>query len=143
MAALVASKLAGSSFMRTGWESCLVALGGFLVPFLGIWAPVIMLAPQSLGTGILDMVLVIVLLIAAQAAICNYYLAALTIPERIALAAVPLTIFAFFILRIPLYAIASGTVFVIITLEQGWKMRIARLSNSRNTLELSKELTPG
>ncbi len=144
MAALVASKLAGSSFMRTGWESCLVALGGFLVPFLGIWAPVIMLAPQSLASGILDMIFVIVLLIAAQAVICDYYLTALTIPERVILAAVPLAIIAFFVLRIPFYAIAGGAGFLVITLEQGWKMRVARRINSRSPLEISKsELTPG
>ena len=118
MAALVASKLAGSSFMRTGWEACLVALGGFLVPFLGIWAPVIMLEPKDLTSGLIDMALVIVLMIAAQAAICDYYFRALTLVERIVLAAVPVFIIAFFIQRSPLFAIVGGAAFLVITFIQ-------------------------
>lgn len=126
MAALVASKLAGAPFMRTGWESCLVALGGFLVPFLGIWAPVIMLAPQSLTGGIVDMVFVIVLLIAAQAAICDHYLSSLTRMERLGLGAVPLLIIMFFIQREPFLGVCAGAGFVALTVIQMRKMLAAR-----------------
>ena len=116
MAALVASKLADAPFMRTGWESCLVGLGGFLVPFLGIWAPVIMLEPQSLSGGIVDLILVVALLIAIQAAICDYYFAAVTKVERISLGATALAILLFFVWREPLFGVAGGVAFAFLTL---------------------------
>ena len=130
MAALVASKLAGASFMRTGWESCLVGLAGFLVPFLGIWAPVVMLAPQSIAGGMVDLALILAMLIAAQAAICDHYLTPITITERVTLGAVPVVLMAFFIYRIQAFAIVAALAFVVVTIWQIRKRRAGRLGQT-------------
>jgi len=118
MAALVASKIANASFWRTGWEACLVALGGFLVPFLTIWAPVTLLEPQSIATGIVDMVVIIALFVSIQVVICGYYLSSITKAERFTLAGVSLAFILFFIYRNPVYGIIGGAGFVATTLGQ-------------------------
>lgn len=127
MAALVASKIANASFWKTGWEACRVALGGFLVPFLAIWAPVILLEPQSLAAGIRDIVVIVALFVAVQVVICDYYLSPISKVERFTLAGVSLVFILFFIFHHTSYAVVGGVGFLVITLAQMRKLK----ANSR------------
>ncbi len=126
MAALVSSKVAGAPFMRTGWEAVKVGLGGFLVPFLGIWAPITMLAPESAARGAIDIPVIVALFVAMQAVICDYYLTRISVLERVALVASFLFMLTFLILNSFLLLGIGGVLFVVITLQQLLKRLKAR-----------------
>lgn len=51
VAAIIASKLAGSKYIPTAIEATKVGIGGFLVPWLFIFTPMMLLAPGSFGGG--------------------------------------------------------------------------------------------
>ncbi len=45
--AILASRMAGASYMRTAVESAKVAVAGFLVPFMFVMSPVFILRPEG------------------------------------------------------------------------------------------------
>jgi predicted membrane protein len=85
-----------------------------MVPFLGIWAPVIMLAPESAARGAIDIPVIITLFVAMQAVICDYYLNRISRLERVSLAASCLFLFAFLILNSFLLLGIGAAIFLLI-----------------------------
>ena len=83
MASLVASKMADASFWKTSFEAVKVALGGFAIPFLMVFAPALLLMPKSgpipATLGILG---AFVGVITVQIAVCGYYLGQVNFATR-------------------------------------------------------------
>lgn len=79
LAALVASKISGGSFFGTTLVAMRLAAPGFLLPFLFVSHPQILLVDTSLGVGLAYAVAILVGLIALNAAIEGYLLAPLPI----------------------------------------------------------------
>ena len=73
-AAAPAAALAGGTYFKTGLEASKVAVAGFLLPFLIIWCPVLMLQPESLLTGALDLIAIIVMLTCFQIVLIGHYM---------------------------------------------------------------------
>jgi TRAP transporter 4TM/12TM fusion protein len=118
--AMVASKVAGANFIRTGTESMKAALGGFIIPFLLILVPVLMLELQG---PVLEMIIKVisslVILVAFEIVVVNHYLIPLNIVERITAAISGAMLFAFLITNS--YPLTIGfAIFIAITL---WQLR--------------------
>lgn len=119
--ALVAAKLAGANFFRTGLEAIKAALGGFIVPFLIICMPVFLLEPQE-GTilGIVvGIIASVVILTAIEFALCNHYLLPLNIAERLILIISAAMLFGFLITKSYIF-ILGFVPFIFVTL---WQLR--------------------
>jgi len=67
LAVLVGSRLAGADYIKSGIEACRVACSGFLLSFLFVYAPILLLRkPNTLQEGILDLISCIACLFAIQ-----------------------------------------------------------------------------
>ncbi|UCF57436.1 MAG: TRAP transporter fused permease subunit [Deltaproteobacteria bacterium] len=73
-AAVVSSSLARTSFMKTAIEEIKPAIAGFLVPFMIIWCPILIMEPQaSLLLGLLRLLALIIAIICIQVGINDHY----------------------------------------------------------------------
>lgn len=120
---LVTSKMAKAPFFKSGIEATKVAIAGFLVPFLIIWAPIITLRPDDALWSILMILNSIALITAVQVLICGYYLTDVRLWERLLFFAISLLLF--FSMPIRRYEMASAglILFVLATL---WQFRMRR-----------------
>lgn len=83
-AAVVASSLSGTSFMKTAVEEIKPAIAGFLVPFMIIWCPILILEPRgSLPVALLKLFALIIAVICVQVGINDYYLVLCRLFERV------------------------------------------------------------
>jgi TRAP transporter 4TM/12TM fusion protein len=82
-AAMVASHIAGASFMRTGWESLKFSLPFFVVPYFVIFNPAIIFEAQPVFSAVVGILLMF--LSASAMAFCamGYLFGRLTIVERL------------------------------------------------------------
>ncbi|MDP6180226.1 MAG: TRAP transporter fused permease subunit, partial [Desulfatiglandales bacterium] len=118
--ALIASKVAGANFTRTGIESMKAALGGFIVPFLMILAPVLMLQGQGSPSGVVIITQVIsslVILVAFEIVLNNHYLRPVNIIESIGSALSGIMLFGYLITKNNLFTLGF-VVFAVVTLGQ-------------------------
>ncbi|MFC1893430.1 TRAP transporter permease [Chloroflexota bacterium] len=125
--ALIAARLAGANYMKTGIESVKVALGGFIVPFLCVWIPVLLLQPDDPFWSITGMVISFLIIIALQVVVCNYYLKPLMVWERILFTAIALTMFLSLPSREYMLAVPAIIVFVLASVWQWRKRKASRL----------------
>ena len=73
-AVVTASALAGGNFLKSGVEATKIAIAGFLLPFLMIYCPVLLLQPESLMKGIIDLIMIVIVLIGLQVVLVGYYI---------------------------------------------------------------------
>ena len=74
-AAVVASGLAKAGFMKTAVEEVKPAIAGFLIPFMIIWCPILILEPQgSLFVGLLRLLALFVATVGIQIGLNDYFL---------------------------------------------------------------------
>jgi TRAP-type uncharacterized transport system fused permease subunit len=93
---LVAARIAGADYWKTMWESCDAGITGLLLPFIIIYAPVIVLRPQGdTFVTVMEIIALILLIITIQVALSNYCLTHINKVERatFALSAALLLIF--------------------------------------------------
>jgi len=79
---IVASGLAGSKFWPTALESMKAAAAGLLLPWIMIYAPVVILRPESLMFGIAEIIAIILALFSLQVICSNYLVVELNAGER-------------------------------------------------------------
>ena len=125
IAAVVSSKLAGAPFFRTGIESTKVALGGFIVPFLFIWSPVLLLLPQEPLSAAMGLIASVVAIVALEIGVCNYYLTNTSILERVVSILIGVVLVASVALQNYILFAISMAAFVLLT---GWQFRKSRVS---------------
>ena len=84
MGPMIASKLAGAKYIPTAVEALKAAVGGFIVPALIIWNPVLLIQPgQSPLQAVLGVIACVGMILGLQVLIINYYINAITSWERI------------------------------------------------------------
>ena len=83
MASFAAAGLSGGSPMKTGWQSVRLALAGFIVPFMFVYNPPLLLENVTLLTGLQVVITACtgVVLIAAMAE--GYLMGRMNIPLRV------------------------------------------------------------
>ncbi len=123
--ALVASKVAGANFIRTGVESMKAALGGFIIPFLIILVPVLMLEPSE-SASVLPIIIRVIssllILVAFEIVVVNYFLTPLSTMERVATAVSGALLFVFLITKNYIFALG----FVLLIAVALWQLRARR-----------------
>ena len=80
--ALIAAKLAGASYFRSSVESTKAAVGGFLIPFMFVYCPVLLLRPMEPVAAILGILSCVLCLWALETAFVGYCLSNLLVWER-------------------------------------------------------------
>jgi len=119
MGAVIASKLAGADYLKTASEAVKAAIAGFVLPFLIIWNPVLLLKP--VGSPLLIAIRIVaclIVLIALEATLVNCYLAIMRLWERVVLGISVAAIMGYFITEILPLLIAGGALFILVTITQ-------------------------
>jgi len=71
--AIIASKLANASYTRTAIEGTKVGIGGFLLPWMFVFTPMMLLAPGSFGwEGIIGIIAAMLIMVAFQIGFVGY-----------------------------------------------------------------------
>jgi TRAP transporter 4TM/12TM fusion protein len=82
LVSMIAAKLADASYTRTAIESTKAAICGFIIPFLFIYSPVLLLSPKDPFHATLSILAAFGCLLGFQIAFVGYYLTACGLPER-------------------------------------------------------------
>jgi len=99
LACVFASKLANASYIRTGFEAVKVGVGGFIIPFMIIWCPALLLDfSESVPQAVMKLVACFVSLFGLQIAIVGHYILDLKIIERV------LFLFCTFLFMVSIYS---------------------------------------
>ena len=97
--ALIAAKLAGASYIKSAFEATKAAIGGFIIPFMFVYCPVMLMQPQdplSAGVGLLSGILCMFVL---EVAFVGYFMTNCSALERLTALAVAVCLMLFFILN--------------------------------------------
>lgn len=123
--ALIAAKMAGSNYIKTGIEATKAALGGFIVPFLIILAPVLILEPpqEPFLLIVAEVIASLVILTTFEIAATNHYLTPLDVGERVAAIVSGAALFAFLITKSYLFT-AGFFLFILVTWRQLRRRRV-------------------
>jgi TRAP-type uncharacterized transport system fused permease subunit len=83
MAALAGSGIAGSPYFTTAFISFRISLISFILPFLIIWNPTLILQPPNLTIGVLTVVSVLLGMFLIEASAARYYIVRLSLIDEI------------------------------------------------------------
>ena len=82
-AVVTASALSNSNFLLTGIEASKVAIAGFLLPFLIIFCPILLLQPEALFKGVMDLIIIVLSVVGLQVVLVGYYITICRIWDRL------------------------------------------------------------
>jgi TRAP-type uncharacterized transport system fused permease subunit len=88
VAALVAAKLADARYFTTALVACRYGLVGFVLPFLFVYAPAILLLQGGVFQGLLTATSALLALIALNCALIGFFVRPLTVLQRVIVAVV-------------------------------------------------------
>jgi len=124
IAALIASRLAGSNYIKTAIESVKVASAGFFLPYMFIYVPILLLLPQEPLQAATGIIASIVILLASQFAFVGYCWTTCNRIERALWLVVAALLFAYLPLQIYTLFAVGMTLFILLTLWQ-WRKRMS------------------
>jgi TRAP-type uncharacterized transport system fused permease subunit len=120
MAPILASKIAKARYLPTAMESVKVSCAGFVLPFLIIWNPELLM--QSSGSPLplilLRLLACAILLIAVEITLVGHYVTGLSLWERILLLICGTGIVLYFITETYGFLIAGFFIFLAVTMVQ-------------------------
>jgi TRAP-type uncharacterized transport system fused permease subunit len=117
--ALVAARIARARYWDTCFESLKAAWTIFLLPFLVIYAPVIIFRPDvALGDAIVQVIVILIGVVAAQVALSDYFLTRLRLDERIFFVATAVLSFCALFWKNHLLFLVAICLFLVSTIRQ-------------------------
>lgn len=123
LSCLVAAPIADAGYLRIGLESVKVAIGGWLLPFIVLFFPGMLLMPDSPLTMVTKLLSSIILILFAQVFINNYWYGTLNIVGRILAIVCVSSLLAFITTTNYIFMVLGILVAVAIT---GWQLRRRR-----------------
>ena len=115
MVALIAARVANADYIKTAIESTKAALGGFVMPFLFIYCPLMLLQPNDIVFESFALIASIILLIAFEGVFVGYYILRLNVFERLWLAASGILLFLAVINHNYFFLVAGTLLFLFFT----------------------------
>jgi TRAP transporter 4TM/12TM fusion protein len=126
LVALIASKLAEASYMKSAIEATKAAIGGFLIPIMFIYCPILLLQPQEPLGAVLGIIAAVLCLLSLEVAFVGYYLGSCSAVERVLTAVGGASLLVFFILKSEIMFMIGVTLCVLVTFSQWRKKRPLR-----------------
>lgn len=90
---IIAAQVAEARFLKTALEALKAAAGSFLVPYLFIWSPILLLMPKDPLSGTLGLIASFVIIMSIQVAVCGQYLTSINRLERAVFVVIILLLF--------------------------------------------------
>jgi TRAP transporter 4TM/12TM fusion protein len=126
--AIVASGIAGSKFWPTCWEAMKAAAAGFFLPWVVVYAPVVILRPESLSFGVIELISCMLGLAALQIFISNFLMVELSLKEKFLFALATVSLFATMFTDQFLWAGLGACLLVIAVISQWTRRTPARVA---------------
>jgi TRAP transporter 4TM/12TM fusion protein len=126
LVALIASKLAEASYMKSAIEATKAAIGGFIIPIMFIYCPILLLQPQEPLGAVLGIVAAVLCLLSLEVAFVGYYLGSCSAVERVLAAVGGASLLVFFIVQNHLLFALGVIMAILVTLIQWRKKRPLR-----------------
>lgn len=120
MVSLIAAKLAGATYIKSAIESTKVAAAGFLLPFMFIYCPILLLQPQEPLWEVIGVLACVTSLLALQIGFVGYYMRECRLGERILAIAAGAVLLAFLPLQSYVLFFIGVALFALLTLSQ-WR----------------------
>jgi TRAP-type uncharacterized transport system fused permease subunit len=135
--ALIAAKLAGASYIRSAIEATKAAIGGFIIPFMFIYCPVMLMQPQEPVSAAIGLVSGILCMFVLEIAFVGYFMTNCSILERLTAMAVAICLMLYFIFSSYLLFVIgiAGCGFVVF---MQWRKKIALGDNPLPKFEYEK-----
>jgi len=122
LVALIAAKLADAPYIASAIEATKAAIGGFLIPFMFIYCPILLLQSQDPVGAVIGIVASITCLFLLEVGFVGYFLTDCTFGERFLATFAGLSLFIFFILNSYVLFLAGLLLGVILTILQ-WRKK--------------------
>jgi TRAP transporter 4TM/12TM fusion protein len=126
LVALIASKLAEASYMKSAIEATKAAIGGFIIPIMFIYCPILLLQPQEPFGAVLGIIAAVLCLLSLEVSFVGYYLVDCTVVERILAAVGGASLLVFFILKSEILFTLGVILCVLVTFFQWQKKRLLK-----------------
>jgi TRAP transporter 4TM/12TM fusion protein len=125
LVALITAKIAEAPYIKTAKESCKAALAGFLIPYIFVYCPVLLLEPRELVFAIVAILISFTLLISFEAAFVGFFISDCTWAERGGFFLSAVLGFAALVQRSFVLAAVSAASFVVIVIWHRLKVAVA------------------
>ena len=132
--ALIASRLAEASYIKSAFEATKAAVGGFLIPFMFIYCPILLLQSQELLQAVIGVIASITCLFVLEVAFVGYYFMDCNVGERLLAAVGGALLFIFFLLGNHVLFIAGLIISILLTLLQ-WRKKQLLVSKAHPQIE--------
>jgi TRAP-type uncharacterized transport system fused permease subunit len=70
--AVVASRIAGSNYLKTALQGCRLILPAFIIPWLFVWNPALLGQFSGVGTGLVTIAATLLMVIATEVTLIGY-----------------------------------------------------------------------
>ncbi|PKN29585.1 MAG: hypothetical protein CVU64_07440 [Deltaproteobacteria bacterium HGW-Deltaproteobacteria-21] len=127
--AIIAARIAKASYVKTAIESMKMAGLGFLLPFMFVYAPILLLTPTGAGRAVSEIAACVLFIAAAQTSYVGYLFGPCTLLERLGWFVAAVMCFLF--LPVKVYGLLlGGVVLFCVLLVFQWRKRrsLARVS---------------
>jgi TRAP transporter 4TM/12TM fusion protein len=119
MASIIASKLAGAKYLPTAVEAVKASIAGFILPFLFIWNPILLLQPvASPFLAAVGIIVCIVIIISLQAVATKSYISEMKLWQSFLLGVSFLTLVGYFVTQIYELMFLGLALFIFVTVMQ-------------------------
>jgi len=130
LVALIASKLAEASYMKSAIEATKAAIGGFIIPIMFIYCPILLLQPQEPFGAVLGIIAAVICLLGLEVAFVGYYLVNCSVLERVFAGVGGISLLVFFIVKSQILFLVGVILCVLVTLSQWRKKVSAQIANN-------------
>lgn len=134
LVALIAARLADAPYIQSAIEATKAAIGGFIIPFMFIYNPILLLQPQDPLGSVTGIIAAVTCLFALEVGFVGYCLTDCTVKERILAGAAGVSLFVFIVLKSHLLFF-GGLVICTVLIVLQWKRK-----NSARSIEAVRKL---
>jgi len=122
MAALAGASIAGAKFFETCKEAFKLGFAGFILPYLIVFNPMLILKPKGPVYAALSLISVLAGLTATQAVIYNHFIISLSRPERLLFLSIAAAFFGYSFTKLPL-CFLTGIILLIFVVLRQWNKK--------------------
>lgn len=121
--ALIAAKLAEAPYIKSAFEATKAAVGGFVIPFMFIYCPFLLLQPTAPLAAVQGLLASIICLFSLEISFVGYFMTHCSFWERILAALAGLALLVYFVLQSHILFLVGLIVCLIVTILQWNKKR--------------------
>jgi TRAP-type uncharacterized transport system fused permease subunit len=138
LVALIAAKLADAPYIQSAVEATKAAIGGFIIPFMFIYCPVLLLQPQDILGSVTGIIAAIMCLFVLEMGFVGYCFTDCTVKERVLAGFAGLALFISIVLKSHILFAVGFVICAGLMLLQRWKWKTNNLMGIKDLRELER-----